>query len=263
MNRPEIRIPEEKAQEVFTLAAQLYAQHDQSYSVQELMEAGTEAKIPPEFIQQAINQLQLQQVQPSGLVAPNRRFKSRLGLGLVALASLIAAGVAFSTLNAKSPQSESAQSNVTEPISNQPQVSDANLGGSHFKCGDRNLASTNLSGRNLSNADCTRANLAEANLSQSTLESANLSYADLVGANLTSADLRGADLAGADLTSADLRGADLRGANLNQAQLQGATFGNANLEDVDLAGANLDGVDLTHANTDGASFTGVRGNYRR
>jgi hypothetical protein len=45
MNRPEYRIPEEKTQEVFTLAAQLYAQHNQSYSVKELMDAGAEAKI--------------------------------------------------------------------------------------------------------------------------------------------------------------------------------------------------------------------------
>jgi uncharacterized protein YjbI with pentapeptide repeats len=263
MNRPEVRIPEDRAQEVFALAAQLYAQHEQSYSAQELMEAGTEAKIPPEFIQQALDRLQLQQVQPSGLVAPNQRFKSLLGLGLVALASLIAAGVAFSTLNAKSPQSESEKVNTTESIPNQPQVSDANLGGSNFKCGNRNLASTNLRGRNLNNADCTRANLAEANLSQSTLESANLSYANLAGANLTDADLAGADLAGADLAGADLTGANLEGANLNQAQLEDAIFGNANLEGVDFAGANLEGVDLTSANTDGASFTGVRGNYRR
>lgn len=262
MNRPDVRIPEDKAQEVFTLAAQLYAQHDQSYSVQELMVAGTEAKIPPEFIQQALDQLQLQQVPPSGLIAPNKQLKSLLGFGLVALASLIAAGVAFSTLNVKSPQSESVRVNTTEPIPNQPQVSDANLGGSNFKCGDRNLAGANLSGENLSNADCTRANLAEANLSQSTLESANLSYADLAGADLTGADLADADLAGADLTGADLRGANLKGANLNQAQLEDARFSNANLEGVDLAGANLEGADLTDANTDGASFTGVRGNYR-
>lgn len=263
MNRPEVRIPEDRAQEVFTLAAQLYAQHDRSYSVQELMEAGTEAKIPPEFIQQALDRLQLQQVQPSGLVAPHKRFKSLLGLGLVALASLIAAGVAFSTLNARSPQSESTRLDRTEPIPNQPQVSDANLGGSNFKCGDRNLAGTNLSGENLSNADCTRANLAEVNLSEATLESANLSYANLAGADLTGADLTGADLAGADLTGADLRGANLEGANLNQAQLENATFGNTNLENVDLAGANLEGVDLSDANMDGASFTGVRGNYQR
>ncbi|MBD0303995.1 MAG: pentapeptide repeat-containing protein, partial [Tolypothrix sp. T3-bin4] len=63
MNRPEYRIPEEKTQEVFTLAAQLYAQHNQSYSVKELMDAGAEAKIPPEFIQQAVEQIQLQQWQ--------------------------------------------------------------------------------------------------------------------------------------------------------------------------------------------------------
>jgi hypothetical protein len=36
MNRSEFRIPEEKTQEVFTLAAQLYAKHNQSYSVKEL-----------------------------------------------------------------------------------------------------------------------------------------------------------------------------------------------------------------------------------
>ena len=58
MNRPEDRIPQDQTQEVFTLAAQLYAQHSQSYSVQELMAAGNEANIPPEFVQQAIAQIQ-------------------------------------------------------------------------------------------------------------------------------------------------------------------------------------------------------------
>ena len=60
MNKSEPRIPKEMAPEVFALASKLYAQHEQSYSISELVEAGAEAKIPPEFIQQAVQQIQLE-----------------------------------------------------------------------------------------------------------------------------------------------------------------------------------------------------------
>lgn len=63
MNESEPRIPKEMAPEVFALASKLYAQHEQSYSISELVEAGAEAKIPPEFIQQAVQQIQLELAQ--------------------------------------------------------------------------------------------------------------------------------------------------------------------------------------------------------
>ncbi len=48
MNNPEIRIPEDIAPEVLTLASQYYACSTQSYSVSELVQAGSEAQIPAE-----------------------------------------------------------------------------------------------------------------------------------------------------------------------------------------------------------------------
>ncbi len=64
MNHPETRIPAELAPEVFEKASRLYAQHQyETYSLSELIEAGTEAKIPPEFIHKAVEQIQAQQIQ--------------------------------------------------------------------------------------------------------------------------------------------------------------------------------------------------------
>ncbi|PSO77925.1 MAG: hypothetical protein BRC44_12270 [Cyanobacteria bacterium QS_4_48_99] len=63
MTYPEPRIPAESAPEVFALASRLYAQQKGTYSLSELIEAGAEAKIPPEYIQQAVQQIQTQQNQ--------------------------------------------------------------------------------------------------------------------------------------------------------------------------------------------------------
>jgi hypothetical protein len=61
----EIRIPAEMAGEVFELAARLYAEHNEGYSVAELIEAGAAVQIPSEFIQSALVQLQTQQIESS------------------------------------------------------------------------------------------------------------------------------------------------------------------------------------------------------
>lgn len=63
MNHPEPRIPVELAPEVFEKASRLYAQQSETYSLSELVEAGKEAKIPPEFIHKAIKQVQAEQIQ--------------------------------------------------------------------------------------------------------------------------------------------------------------------------------------------------------
>jgi len=51
------KIPEEQVPEVLALASRLQAQQKQSYSLEELIQAGAEANIAPEFIQQAVQQL--------------------------------------------------------------------------------------------------------------------------------------------------------------------------------------------------------------
>ena len=63
MNNPEDRIPEEIAPEVLALASRYYAHSTQSYSVSELVQAGSEVQIPAEFIEQAIREIQAQRSQ--------------------------------------------------------------------------------------------------------------------------------------------------------------------------------------------------------
>lgn len=60
MNKLEQRIPQEQTSEIFALAAELQAKHEQSYSVAELVKIGAEAHILPEFIEQAAKQIQEQ-----------------------------------------------------------------------------------------------------------------------------------------------------------------------------------------------------------
>ena len=239
MNSPDYRIPEDKAQEVFTLAAQLYAQHTQSYSVQELMEAGTEARIPPEFVQQAIDQLQITRSQASAPTAQTQRSKYLLGLAIALplLAAIAGAGwlvARNAATNAREPVP------VQQPISDEPPVTTNPVTG-RFKCAKLNLAGQDFSGKNLSQSDCAKANLANANFSNTTLQSSNFSYANLKNANLRGADLRGVDLTGADLTNADLSGAKLKGANLSKTDLRGANLKETNIGEADTADAKLGG----------------------
>ncbi len=63
MNNQEPQISEEIAPEVFALASRLYAQKNQDYSLAELMQAGAEAQIPPEFVQQAVQEIQAKRKQ--------------------------------------------------------------------------------------------------------------------------------------------------------------------------------------------------------
>ncbi|BAU15808.1 LemA family protein (plasmid) [Leptolyngbya sp. NIES-3755] len=63
MNDPDARISKEQFPEVFALAARLQAQHEQSYSLTELTQIGQQAHLKPEFIEQAVQQLQAKQSQ--------------------------------------------------------------------------------------------------------------------------------------------------------------------------------------------------------
>lgn len=60
MSKLQRRIPQEHTSEIFALAAELQAKHDQSYSVEELVKIGAEAHISPEFIEQAVKRIQEQ-----------------------------------------------------------------------------------------------------------------------------------------------------------------------------------------------------------
>ncbi len=246
MNPQEYRIPEEKTQEVFTLAAQLYAKHNQSYTVTELMEAGAEAKIPPEFIQQAIDQLQIEH-SPAQSPA-TKRSKALIGfaIGLPLLAAIAMAGWLIAR-NAATTAQTGVPVNTTQPPPDQPPISGANPVSGNFKCANLSFAKQDLRDKNFRQADCTGANLAGANLSGVDVESGNLSRANLSNAKLNGANLKGTDLAGANLAGADLSGADLEGANLTNTNLKGANLRNANITRTDLAGAKTDGANLNDA----------------
>ena len=239
MNPPQDRIPEEKTQEVFTLAAQLYAQHNQSYSVQELMEAGAEAKIPPEFIQQAIEQLHLEHQKQALSNPPSKPYLAALVIGIPVLTALAVVGLIARNvmLNAQEKQAPFV---AAQPVAEAP-LNETTLPVGNFKCAKLNLAGQDLRDKNLQGSDCTEAKLSGVNLSSVNLQGANLSKADLSNAKLNDANLKGADLA-----QADLQGADLTNANL-----EGAKLGNTNLRNANIKGANLNGADLANAKTDG------------
>ncbi|MGB7443897.1 MAG: pentapeptide repeat-containing protein [Coleofasciculaceae cyanobacterium] len=243
MNPSQFRLPEDKAEEVFTLAAQLYAEHSQSYSVEELIAAGTEAKIPPEFVEQAIAQIQLRESSASVSATPvSKPWLMGLAFGLPALLA-IAMGGWFLTKNVATnaavdePPAVEQVETVQAPPPGESVVAQGN-----FKCAGLDLQGANLSGESLKGADCTRANLSQANLSGAVLQSANFSQAQLENADLSNANLRGADLAGANLNGADLRGADLQGANLSNSDLRYADLTDAELMGTDLAGADMEGA---------------------
>lgn len=63
MNDEEIRIPEEIVPEVLELASRYYADYTQSFAESELVAAAKEVRIPAEFIQQAIREVQRQRQQ--------------------------------------------------------------------------------------------------------------------------------------------------------------------------------------------------------
>jgi uncharacterized protein YjbI with pentapeptide repeats len=238
MNYPHDRIPEEKTQEVFTLAATLYAKHNQSYSVKELMEAGAEAKIPPEFIQQAVEQIQLEHQRQSLSNSPSKPYLAALVIGIPVLTALAVVGLIArnAMLHAQEKQVPFV---AAQPVA-QPPLNETTLPVGNFKCANLDLAGQDLRDKNLQGADCTNAKLGNANLSGVNLEGANLSKSDLSNAKLNGASFKGTNLANANLKGADLTNANLEGANLS----------NTDLSNANIKGANLNGADLAKAKTD-------------
>jgi hypothetical protein len=63
MNNSDEHIDKEIAPDVFALASHLYNQKNQDYSLAELKQAGAEVQIPPELIEQAVQQIKQRQIQ--------------------------------------------------------------------------------------------------------------------------------------------------------------------------------------------------------
>lgn len=85
MNDLEPQVSPEQFPEVFALAARLQAQQQQRYSLSELTQIGAEANIQPEFIHQAVQQIQAKQTQ-------TRQWQQRLKAGLIGLSVVIGFG---------------------------------------------------------------------------------------------------------------------------------------------------------------------------
>ncbi len=85
MYNPNSRIPKEIAPDVFAIATHLYNPKKQDYSLAELTQAGAKAQIPPELIQQALDQIQQTQIQ-----ARERKQK----LKVILISGVVGAGLA-------------------------------------------------------------------------------------------------------------------------------------------------------------------------
>ncbi|MFP4099987.1 LemA family protein [Coleofasciculus sp.] len=86
MNKLNRGVPEKIMPEVLEIASRNYANHSQTYSDSELIQAGAEAQIPAEFIQQAIQEVRSRQ---------NRRQKQRKILATIG-ASILAVSAIWS-----------------------------------------------------------------------------------------------------------------------------------------------------------------------
>lgn len=91
MNDKEIRIPEEIVPEVLELASRYYADYTQSFAESELVEAAKEVRIPAEFIQQAIREVQRQRQQKLERQRKATQQRQRLlsvGVGIIGVIAL-------------------------------------------------------------------------------------------------------------------------------------------------------------------------------
>ncbi len=91
MSDPKIQIPEDIAPEVLELASRYYAEQEKSYSDSELVEAGTEAGIPPQLIKQAIKNVRAQhqqQLEQQKRVTKQRQMLFKIGAALLVAIAL-------------------------------------------------------------------------------------------------------------------------------------------------------------------------------
>ena len=126
MNKSEPRISQEIAPDVFAIAAELYAKENQYYSLSELMEAGAEVQIPPELIQQALEQLKAKQIQAD---EHKKRLKLILTSGICGAALAVLGFGVYNTLASnftlakRNPEAklENAQIKPNRPMAFRPQ----------------------------------------------------------------------------------------------------------------------------------------------
>lgn len=118
MNESNSRIPEEIADDVFRVASELYAKTQNSFSVSDLQTAGQEVNIPPELINQAIEQVKEQRrlEEEKRLQAKHtKRTLSFVGAGLATVAALWGI-LSYNSLNNSSQQVDAAWAQVENQL---------------------------------------------------------------------------------------------------------------------------------------------------
>lgn len=118
MNESNPRIPEDIADEVLQVASELYAQSQDSYSVSDLQAAAQEVNIPPELIEQAI-----QQVEEKRRLEKERQFqaeKNKQKLTIVAAAvgtiAIFWGILSYNSLSSASQQVDAAWAQVDNQL---------------------------------------------------------------------------------------------------------------------------------------------------
>ena len=118
MSNREIRIPSDIAPEVLELASRYYAEQEKSYSDSELVEAATEAGIPAQFIEQAIQDVRAQHQQK--LAQQRQVIKQRqmlLKIGLAFLAAIALGNVwIYNSLSGAALKTEAAWAQVENQL---------------------------------------------------------------------------------------------------------------------------------------------------
>ncbi|MEQ9368750.1 MAG: LemA family protein [Coleofasciculus chthonoplastes F3-SA18-01] len=84
MNKLNGGIPEEIVPEVLEIASRNYANNSQAYSASELIQAGSEAQIPAEFIQQAIQEVRSRKIRQQ----KQRRVLAIVGASVLAISAI-------------------------------------------------------------------------------------------------------------------------------------------------------------------------------
>ncbi|MGK7875017.1 MAG: LemA family protein [Xenococcaceae cyanobacterium] len=106
------------APEVLELAARLYAQQQSSYSVADLIQAGAEAEIPPELIEQAIEQVQARRREEQAQRQRDQELRKQLLLGLCGVAAVVLlwGGWTYNSLTGAANQVDAAGAQVENQL---------------------------------------------------------------------------------------------------------------------------------------------------
>ena len=113
-NNTDTEISEDLAPEILDLAARLYSERQNSYSTEELIQAGSGANIPPELVREAIAQIQSQRQQKRRFKQQIQKFVKRsatIFIGFIAVA-IVWSGFTYNSLATSANRVDSAWAQV-------------------------------------------------------------------------------------------------------------------------------------------------------